>query len=513
MSNVRGKAKEFKPMTMDILNLNSIIKKMKIEEVTSERILSYKNSINDEGLFSYRIFGNPGTKERMNKMGFISLNCKVMMPYIFITLSRMSSKFLRLAQGNIHFKVSENKKNLVETDSDEEGGTGFSFIYDNFDLVIKELFKDTGTKTRSNNLKFLSRVTKEEIFVDKWLIIPAAYREINTMDLESKGIINYDEINDLYLSLLRKSKNLSTSKDFGLINDITTFKIQEAIVEIYNFLVNKKISKKTGLIQQAGLAKTINYSAGAVIANPKLMRVSYSEIDSTNIPFGYIGVPITILLDIFYPFILKRLKDTFQLDEGMKRSFTAIMQAKDINEYSIEKVEEFISKAINDKEFLFKNMGYIGKDGKHYDYELPDGNVYKIIDFLKNEIVDPVIENKFVSGTRYPVTNRGSLQFLKPICTTTDKVKVVNTEAGLKYELVMNDNYIMSVCPNVHSLGPWGGDLDGDTIVLIGVFSNEANERIREKAWFRTNPLTTTSESQTGMKNELLMGLFNLTEK
>jgi hypothetical protein len=88
----------FKPMEMDIINMDRFISKYKLKEVKSERILSYGNTLNPDGLFSYDIFGRPGTTERMNNTAYINLNCFVMEPYVFLTLIRMSSKFLKLTK-------------------------------------------------------------------------------------------------------------------------------------------------------------------------------------------------------------------------------------------------------------------------------------------------------------------------------------------------------------------------------------------------------------------------------
>ena len=308
----------YKPMVMDLLNVNEYIGKHKLKEVTSERILSYGKTINSDGLFSYEIFGKPGTKERSNNMAFINLNCKIITPFFFLSISKLSSKFLKLAQGTLFFKIVNGK--LIES-NDDEGSSGISFIYENFNLVKEELIKDTGSNKRKLILSFLSKVTKEDLFMDKWLIIPAALREINTLDLEAKGIINYEPINDLYLNLIKKAKAIQTSSIFNLVVNAIHLSIQSSVNDIYSLLINQKVAKKGGIIQQSALSKPISFSVGSVIANAKFTRNSYKEEDSNNIPFGYIGVPLTQLCDMFYPFVIARLKQVFSREEGMRSSF------------------------------------------------------------------------------------------------------------------------------------------------------------------------------------------------
>lgn len=499
----------FKPMEMDIINMDRFISKYKLKEVKSERILSYGNTLNPDGLFSYDIFGRPGTTERMNNTAYINLNCFVMEPYVFLTLIRMSSKFLKLATGKLYYNI--NKDNKLEESTEENENTGMSFIYKNFKLIKDELIKETGTEQRKMMIEFLNNVNINEIFVNKWIIIPAGLREINTMDLESKGIVNYEPINDYYLDLIKRAKSLKASSIFGILMPMIEYKIQESLNNIYNLLINTKVSKKGGIIQQASLARTITYAVGSVIANAKYSRNTYLDKDSTNIRFGYIGIPVGILTDMFYPFVFHRLKQIFSQEEGLRKAFYAKMMEKESNTVNTELVEDFIVKVIQDKDFLFEPFTYIGKDGKSYEFEIADGIRYTVIDFMKNEVIDPIISDKFVTGTRYPIDNRASQQFLKPICTTTDKVKTIELNS-MKVELVQNKNYVGCITPNIHSYTPWGADVDGDTIATIGIFSVEANNAIKQKSWLRHKSLTTTNNSIATMSNELLFGLFNLTE-
>ena len=105
-----------------------------------------------------------------------------------------------------------------------------------------------------------------------------------------------------------------------------------------------------------------------------------------------------------------------------------------------------------------------------------------------------------------------SQQYLKPKAITVENVEQVTDDHGIKYELVGSDILLLSFQPSVFSLQGWGGDFDGDTIAVTALFSDEANKAIEEKAWTRVRPLNAMGKGKYDIGNELLIGLYSLTE-
>lgn len=498
----------YQSMKIKVLNVNKYVKENHLIPVTSSKKIDINNTLHKDGLFSEQIFGRIGSKERMTKMSYINLNCKCIQPYLCIALERSSADFSNTILGKLRWKIDGGK--LSKSDNLEDP-SGLSFIYENWEIFIKEILKSNGSKSREQTLDLIKKYKKDDLFTDKWLVIPAGFRDINTIDIEKSGKSDYDQINDFYSAIILLSNQLDNITDIktSLVDEKFSYQIQQNINEIYRRLMEIKTAKKGGLIQKAALAKTIMYSAGNVICIPKLTREHYNIKDSTNIQFGHIGVPTVQLLDIFYPFINHRIKEMFSYKEELYEIVKYLIKAKDTYSEN-DVVEKFINKSKNDNKFVFKNMEF---NDKKYSITINGREkILNVLEFLKNEIVDPIIMDKFVTATRFPVDNKLSQQYLKPIATTVESVEKVEADDGIEYELCKNNILILAFQVNINTLGPMGGDFDGDAIALIGIFSDEANKAIEETGWLCKFPLTTTNKPITENKNEVLYGLYLLTE-
>src|SRR5699024_6303298 len=116
-----------------------------------------------------------------------------------------------IISGERYVKI-DSRGYLVE--DDENGETGISFIYDNWDKIK---FKWTESIQRQNKIKLLEETPKEKIFMDKFLVMPAYYRDFNPN--ESTGQMkDVDEINDMYSNLVRMSSTIS-SNSFSFVNE------------------------------------------------------------------------------------------------------------------------------------------------------------------------------------------------------------------------------------------------------------------------------------------------------
>lgn len=444
----------YKPMKIEVLNVDRFVKKYNLPRISSTKKIASNNTMAEEGLFSEKIFGKIGSIERMNNMAYIELNCYCLQPYISIALERMSSDFLKTTMGQLRWVIKNGELEKVDDDS---GKSGLKFIYDNFELFIKTLFKSNGSKVRENNLELLNNHKKEELFVSKWLIIPAGFRDINTLDIETKGKSDYDQVNDFYSAMINISNQLGnlTDVDNSLVDEKFAYQMQQNINSIYRHLIEKKLAKKGGLIQKSAMAKTISYSSGNVICNSKTTRNTYNEDHSNNVGFGYIGISCPHLMDMFYPFVVHRLKELFEYDENLYTIIKNMLKCKDTyTETDI--INKLIDTCKVDINFLLKPMEINGK--KYSIFINGKERVLKIVEFLKNDVVDKVIVNKFVTGTRFPVDNKLSQQYLKPKAIMTDGVEKVKDDNGVEYELTTNDIPIMAFVPNMHSLTPWGGE-------------------------------------------------------
>lgn len=498
---------EHKPMSIKILNVDNFIFRNDLPRIKSMKILSTNKTLADDGLFSQSIFGNLGSKDRMNKMAYIELNCRCLQPYICIALERMSADFSKTISGAQKWKIKNNK---LEKSDDQDADTGLDFIYQNFDLFIKTLFPDNGSKTRKQNLNLLKKYKKDDLFVQRWIIIPAGLRDVNTMDIETQGKSEYDQINDFYKGMINISNQLESMSeiDASIIDAKFSFQMQNHINNIYRLLIEKKMAKKSGILQKSAMSKTISYSSGNVICNSKMTRAKHNDDDSTNIRFGYIGIHASLLVDIFYPFVLHRMKQFMENHDNLKYILVDLLEMSD-KSTNDEIIEKCINTFKHDTYFMKKRLE--SKSGKYAIKINGKEHVLNMMEFFKNDIIDTIIHDKFVTGTRFPVDNKNSMQYLKPVCTTTESVYKVKDDLGIEYELCKNDIIILAYQPNTHSLKSWGGDFDGDTIAVTGIFSDESNQIIEKDGWLRNNPLSVSNQSLCTAGNELLYGLYCLT--
>lgn len=499
-----------KSMTMTLLNEDSFIRQYRLEEVTSKKILNAGNEINPTGLFSYEIFGGFGSQERLNTFAYINLHAKFIQPFIYSSLMKRSPTIYGIITGELRFSIID--KELVI----EESGmfTGLESLYLYWDEFIRTI-KETDSEERKDLLEILKNRKKEELWCDKWIVIPAGLRDINLMDLESSGFINYEPINDLYIKLLSLSGSLEHGHDFFTSDKTNRLlsRIQDTLLDIHNFIMLDKMSGKEGYLRKRSLKKAVIYSVGGVIAASPQMQHTYNSTVTNNIKLGEIGIPVSVLIDLFYPFVIHYTKLFFETEQCGETLNTVLK--KYIKDYDhkaqTDIIEEFLNLCINDKKFIKLQVGE-QKDNK--------GNVIPIyvMDILKNAIMIPIVGEKgnpkrYTITARYPINNLQSDQILIPIPYTTASVELVTLDTGQLYQYTKDpQNYSTAFIIDQNSLPAFGGDFDGDIITVTGIFTDDANEDItRNNKAFKYNNLTLSLEPNTNIGIENLLGLNVIT--
>lgn len=151
-------------MKIEIPDMNQLIKDHNLKEVTSP-IYFIGGTIPDEnGLFSIEIFGRPGSQERKQTFAYVDLHAKFVHPVFFKLFCSMNKKIESVLLSKDYFRVENG--DLVQ---DDNGETGPSFFYRIYDQLV---FSNTNTQRRKTYLDLLNNSSKEEIFCDKWLVIP-----------------------------------------------------------------------------------------------------------------------------------------------------------------------------------------------------------------------------------------------------------------------------------------------------------------------------------------------------
>jgi len=281
---------------MKIIDVDKFLRDVKAKgPVSSTEIYESVSSkvFNNKGLFSEVFFGIDGSKEFKENYSWIDLNCYVIHPFLFDLLKkRIERNIVPLISSEKTFSVDKN--GYLKEDPDGEL-FGMSSLYKNIrkisfrkkenlegddDLFFSDIFRIKLVKLIEESIK------NDTFFVDKLIVIPPFFRPITVL---SSGEVSIDPLNDIYRRILILSQQIRRTA--GLVKDILNYRLQLVFSELLDFC-RTKLSKKSGLIRSQMLGRRVDFSARAVISpNPK-------------IDFGYVGIPLRQVCQLFEPFIL-----------------------------------------------------------------------------------------------------------------------------------------------------------------------------------------------------------------
>lgn len=504
-------------MQIDLLNFNATIKEENIMEVTNPVYFNKGSLPTDDGLFSYTIFGRPGSKERKEKWGYINLKTKFVHPSIFGLLKSLNRNLENIMLCKKFYVINQYGE-LVE--DNENGETGPDFLYRNFNKIS---FKEGNTRSRSKKLSLLVNLKRDEIFIDKWLICPAFYRDVNVSDT-GKGRQMVDDINKMYSKLIMYNNNIMESdSEYSFTGLATKTNIQLLLNDIYFYFVDTKISKKKGYIHKGLLGKTVDYSTRSVISAPRFTSNFYQD---QEVMFGYTGIPLTQLVVLFYPFYVNYIQgfmkqhemDAKLISTSNKKETKNVPLGDIFNESMIKKLLELFVKA---EAFRFQTLCVEDETGKIYRLEMFKDELER--DFTLMDLIflatDEIVADKHVYVTRYPIESTASISPTKISILSTRKTehKTVNNKYFKNYPHVIPDypstlaDLVCTVIPNNSYLTGYGGDYDGDQVSLRGVYSKEANAEAEKKIYEKVNFLNTKGELNRDIGKEGMLALYVLT--
>ena len=503
-------------MKIDIVDLNKFVDVNECPEVTNPIYLDLNNIPTDDGLFSYVLFGLSGSYDRKTIFGYIDLKKRFLHPVIYRLLVSIDRRIAKVVDGSLF--VSLDEKGIMIKD-DEKGKTGLDFLYKNFDKIK---FKQTDSRVRAEKISVFEAMKKNEAFIDKWLVIPAFYRDVN-LTKSGSGKIGVDEINSLYTKILSISNTLDSNSGYDFMGSISEGKLQLYLLEIYEMLT-KSMAKKTGIIRQSLMGKSVDYATRAVISAP---RINSQKWDEQAIPFGYTGVPLAQLLVLYYPFFIYEITTYFEeifnttkfiYDKDKDKQNALVNPMDDYTPDKIKKLMNIYIKSIPDRFMKLE----VNTDNKKKNflavYEGDKTRVLTLTDLLY-VVANRVCADKLVYITRYPMeTHQGIYPSKIKILTT---YKTHDTEVNSTYfedypyvdasMPVTDSTFIDTVVMNNSYLDALGGDYDGDMVSLRAVWSQEANNEAKELLNSNSNLLNSSGENVRTLGNEAVQTMFALT--
>lgn len=524
-------------MKIDVLNINDYITINDWKEVNSPFVLAADGNPDPEGIFSYSVFGRMGSDERRTRFGYVDLKRKFIHPVVYNAIYQMFRKVPQVINGELWMKL-DSKGHLVETDSeDEDGLTGVEFFIHNWKKIRWDKAGDSSSRQKKQSL--FDTLSVDEVFVDNWLIIPAMYRDIN-LHSSATGKIDMDEINSLYIKLI----NYASSESITFTSSyLTQANLQNTLVEIHDSLT-KKPSGKNGIIHSGIMGKTIDYATVAVISAPRFMANNANE---QQVPFGFVGVPLHTICALFFPLIIKYLEDVFHdvmhseeiaitTVTGSKKQGTKVIELTDVLKETLdsESIVKMVKNYVNDKTKTTRTARFsISGNGANLFTEREEiiGRPFTVTDLLYMAACD-VTYSRNVLATRYPITDSNSIIFCKIKVITTERTIDISSDkaaaGSFEFEYMRTYPYfpltstgaidedkiswIDTTIPNNAYLAGMGGDYDGDTFRLIGLYTNDANQEAEKIQMSPLNFVDAQGNFTRGLQREAGLALYMLTK-
>lgn len=541
---------ERNPFITEVMDIPKFIKRNpSTKEITNPVFFSAGGAPTPDGLLSNEIFGITKA-DRSGIYGYIDLVEWFIDPSCYKALCRIDKKFISIIHATSTFSI-DGQGVLVP---DPNGGTGIKWLKENFKKL--SFFKES--KSRRRDL-FVTYIKKNydlgRLFINKYLVIPAYYRDANT----SGNHPGVGQINTLYNSLIVGARSLRENNDYGLsVADTTCARMQDTLKAIYDWFCGNKndmvadpgtgMGGKMGIMRRANLSKTSDYGSRLVISAPELKA---EKVENLMVSLDKSAAPLAAVAADFLPFMKFHMRRFFENQFLNVTRVPIFINGK--VEYAPLKNpmqvfnDDVIMKAL--KQFLYSD------DSRFIPIESPidreamglKSNQVPYLAFFGTpepeqygESVEPItqrpltwvdvifiaacksVENKTISITRYPYdsyfntfytgVNVASTRVTEPLYINGEYYpfypKIRMEDIGKPSASKFVDTMQIS---NLY-LNGIGGDYDGDTIVMKGSFFKETNEELTRFMNSKANFINMGCSNIRVSEKEAVQALYNLTK-
>lgn len=430
------------------LNINKFIQDNGCKEVISDLTLNKSGEPDINGVFSELIFGKIGSKERVKQFGYIDLKRKYMEPFIFSKIAKLGTNIKNCALQLNTFEIDVKHGMLVEKDG---GKNGIQFLYEVWDRLNLDNVK---TDSNSAFIEYLKKRTKDDIFIDKWLVSPAGTRDFKKDQI---GKIQYDEINTEYINLIRTINAATLGAEDSVLSMVTNLgsseiekNVQRRLNTIYKFYALKPATK-TGVMRSMLLSKRIDFTARLILCQDKNLLPSQA------------GIPWFILAILFEPFLLNKVINDENAQNFLKRL---------VPDLNYENFHIFLDK-------MHRNL--------HTILEI-EPNIKKLFISLLEQVFEE--HELMVLVKRDPAFAPKQIFAAYPVIMDVDQ-GIIRIQSGLFVNL--------------------GGDSDGDAVNVYSLFSKVAIEEAKEKMlagrirWYKSE---NDGEITSNITNDARLGLY-----
>ena len=496
-----------------LLDIEDFIKKNDVKEISNPIFFNQNKLPTSDGLLSNEIFGIT-KEERANRFGYIDLHGTFLHPLVYKVWSALDKNIKSIVHGIDNFVIDSNG----QFKQDPNGKTGIKFLKDN---INKIKIRSTDSTKRDRVIEFLN-ISKPLMFITKYPVIPAFYRDVNT----EGGKVGVGDINKYYNGIIIASKALAEAQDYGLsLSNSQAGRMQEMLLQVYNYFgagnpdakgSGVGMPSKFGIIRRANLSKTTDYSSRLVITSPEL---KVEKLDDIEADMDYSVVPLASLSINFLPYMIFWLRSFFENEFSTRTTYTVHMKDGKVKEIPIQDYQiAFSDERIKDEINRFAH-GYSNRfipvriptvDKKLNVYMHFKGKISSSPDDTETgEIINrrltwcdllfmaasEVTADKHILITRYPIDSFYN-QFptkVKVQSTIETEHMLVNSGGMSKFykkypkireediEKDTSNKFIDSLNLCNGYLDSIGGDYDGDQVSVKGIYSAEANAELDQQ--------------------------------
>lgn len=492
-------------MLMDIGSPDKYVKANDLKEVTSGTLFGSQSSAPDEnGLVSYEIFGSPGTIQRKRTFAYIDLGDIFVHPNIYDALVALNKKIKDVIAGNGFFYLSDGNIISVNDKSNAphgvDCGQGVHWLKRNLRKI--NFVKTPMANSRKDRINLVNSLEDDEIFISKWLVIPAYYRDVD-MNTNKKN-----DINIMYQTLLSQAKAVKSMSMMFSSEEVTDAhrKIQDKLSEIYNYFI-MFIGGTKAFMQKHVLGKAPDYSARMVISTA---RINSNNPDNMSTDYSHSACPLSMVLECFQPFIEYGFKkfvknqingSDYIYSKGKDGKLVRIPLASHWEQCLLhDSIESLIKLYTDSKEHRLDYFTVEAEDGSQIPlgYVTSSGNVTSTDASNSQLYIRPITlcemfymiamdtcKNKQVMITRFPIEDYQNIYPSMMNIIPYEKTKVI-TINGVTYprfpdiskEDIANKrepsigerfNDTLQLFPTY--LKALNADFDGDTVTVQGVFN------------------------------------------
>lgn len=514
-------------LRLDIVNPDKFVEVNNCQPISNPRAFDRDSIPSDDGLLSNKIFGI--TKdERAGIFGYIDLQGTFIDPSCYKAWIRIDSKVKDCVHGIGFYRVNDRGE-IVE---DPQGRTGINFLKQN---INKIKFKSTDSIRRDIKVQYLNQ-NRDKMFITKYLVIPPYYRDKNT----GSRAVGLGGINKLYNNLIVACNALTATRDYLFdASNAMKGRVQELILCIYDWFCGNNnpnintdtgagMSGKFGIIKRANMSKTADFSSRLVISACEL-KTEKPEDMMVNIDRS--AIPLSACIANFRDFILFHTKRFFENEFQGSESYPTMDDSGKVTYYPLDSPEL----AFSDERIKLEMERYLhGYNNRFVPIEVPlSGTKTKYymqfkgrnvdpesgkIDPLTGDIqysakeVDPALNRKLtwcdvfyiaaveatrdkqILITRFPIDSFANQITTGIVVSSTEETEpmLINGTYYPFYPKIRakdigantSNRFVDTMQFSNIYLKAMDGDFDGDQITVKGVYTEEANEELRN---FREN--------------------------